>query len=62
MRLKAFGCYMNACSHAISPVVTMDAIELISLDFPDLNIKKSDYGYDEVTRKRVACQLTEAML
>lgn len=44
-----FGRYVNACGMAITPVV---AIELISLDFPDLDISKTKYGYDELVLER----------
>lgn len=44
LRTKAFGEYVNACEDAINPLMITDAIELIILDFLELNIKRSDYG------------------
>lgn len=40
LRTNNFGEYVNACGSAINPLATTEAIELISLDYPDLEIKK----------------------
>lgn len=53
---------MNAYGNAINLMATTDAIELISLDFPKLNIRKEEYGYDLVARERLGLLLTKAML
>lgn len=50
------------CSNAINPLATSEAIELISLDFPDVNVKRPDYGYDKAVRKESGWRLVEAML
>lgn len=52
LRTKAFGYFVNVCGNAINRVATIDAIELINLDFLDMDIKRSDYGYDEVVWKQ----------
>lgn len=62
LRTNAFGKYMNACGSAINTLATIVAIELISLDFLDLNIKRSDYGYDTATRDQFGWRLVETML
>lgn len=33
-------------------VASTDAIELVGLNYPDLNIKHPNCGYDEATRER----------
>lgn len=60
--MKAFGEYVNNCGDDINPLATTNAIELISLDFPDLDIKKSDYMYDATTREQSRWHLAKAML
>lgn len=46
---KAFRYYVNSCRMALIPLTTTDVVELINLDFPNLDIKKVEYGYDEVS-------------
>lgn len=53
---------MNSCGVAINLVATTDEVELISLDFLYLNIKKAEYGHAEVSRERLRWLLAEAML
>lgn len=51
IRTNTFGEYLNACGGAIDPLATREAIELISLDHPSLDMKKVDYGYDKDIRE-----------
>lgn len=53
---------MNECDNTINPLETTEAIMLISLDFPKLNMKRADYGYDESAREQSGWSLAEAML
>lgn len=43
VRTQAFGDYKSACANALNPAVTTDAIEMINLDYPELDIKKARY-------------------
>lgn len=44
------------------PLATIEVIELISLDFCDLNIKRSDYRHVEEVKEQVGRLMAEAML
>lgn len=61
-RTKAFGRCVNQYGMALTPVVTIDRWKLINLDFPDLDIRKDIYGYDEEARRSVCRHLAEAMM
>lgn len=43
-------------------VATIDEVELVRLDFPNLNIRKSQYGYDEVSRDKSSWLLVKTMV
>lgn len=62
IRTNTFGEYINACGEAINPLVTTEAIELISMDHPDLDIKKPDYGYGKYTREESGWCMSEEMM
>lgn len=62
VRTHAFGDYISACGNVLNPAATTDAIEMISLDFPELDIQKALYGYDEEVRKWAGWLQAEAML
>lgn len=47
VRTQAFGEYVNACADALNPAAATDAIELVSMDYLELDIKKAMYGYNE---------------
>lgn len=47
VRTQAFGRYINAYVNLLNPVATTDAVELVSLDFSELDIRKAMYGYNE---------------
>lgn len=61
-RTNVFGEHINWCREVINHLVTIDAIELITMDHPILDIKKPDYGYDKHTREQVNWHLAEEML
>lgn len=50
IRFKAFGHYVNMCEMSLMTATTTDAVKVISQDFPDLDLKKPEYGYDEEDR------------
>lgn len=54
VRTQAFGNYINACANTLNLVATTDAVEMISLDFSELDIQKALYGYNKEGRKRSA--------
>lgn len=62
VRTKAFGDYISACADALNLAATTDAIKLISLDHPELDIKKPMYGYDEEAREKAGWLQAEAMV
>lgn len=59
---QAFGNYISACANALSPINRTKAIEMISLDFPKLDILEALYRYNENVRKRAGWLQAEAML
>lgn len=61
-RLFAFGEFVNGCGDVINSLAMTDAINLISLDHPDLEIKKSEYDYDKDVREQVDWRLAEKIL
>lgn len=54
--------FLNSCGDVINPLATTDSIDLISLDHPDLDIKKPEYSYDKDVRKQVNWRLAERIL
>lgn len=62
LQTLAFGVYISACANAFNLVATIDAIKMISLDFLELDIRKTLYGCDEEVRKRPKWLQAEAML
>lgn len=62
IRLKAFGLYVNSYGMALTPVATIDKVELVRLDFPNLDIRNSKYGYDEVSRDKASWLLVKTMV
>lgn len=62
VRTQAFGEYINGCADSLNPAATTNAIELISLDYPELNIKKAMYRYDEGAREKAGWLQVEATL
>lgn len=62
LRTNVFGEYVNAYGSAINPLATTETIELISQDFPDMDIKKSDYRYDKAAKEQSGWHMAEAML
>lgn len=61
-RSSAFGEFVNGCGDAINPLATTDSIDLVSLDHPDHDIKKPEYGYDKDVREQVNWRLAEKIL
>ena len=57
-----FGEFINSCDEVINLLATTDAIDLISLDHPELDIKKPEYGYDSEVREKVNWRLAERLL
>lgn len=47
---------------AIIPLATIDAIDLISMDFLNLDIKKLDYGYDKDMKEQSNWHLDEEIM
>lgn len=43
-------------------MATTDVVELVSMDFLEVNIKKDEYGYNKATWERLGRLLAEAML
>lgn len=62
IRAKAFGRYFSQCGMTLTPVVSTNVMELIILDFPNLDIRKDIYGYDEEARRNAFCHLAKAMM
>lgn len=62
MRTNAFGEYINQCGGAINPLAMTDAIELISMDHPNLDINKLEYGYDKDAKEQCSWRLDEEMM
>lgn len=56
---KAFGDDVNRSGMAFTPLATTDEVELISLDFPKLDIKKDIYGYDKEARRLAGRHLAD---
>lgn len=48
---KAFNDYINTCVDALNPATTTDTIKLISMVYPELEIKKATYGYNEEAKR-----------
>lgn len=60
---SAFGEFVNECGDVINPLATTDAIELITLDHPKIDVKKPEYGYDDKDiRDQVNWRLVESIL
>lgn len=59
---SAFGEFVNECGDVINPLATTDAIELITLDHSEIDIKKPEYGYDKDIRDQVNWRLAESIL
>lgn len=53
---------MNTCGGTINPLAMTEAIKLISLDYPHLDIKKLGYGYDKDVREQSGWRMAEEML
>lgn len=47
---------------ALTLVASTDVVELICFDYPNLDIKKAIYGYDEEARRVASWRLDEAMM
>lgn len=62
MRTQGNGNYVNSCTNALNLVAMIDTVELISVDFPELDIRKTLYGYNEEARKKFGWLQVKAML
>lgn len=59
---QSFGRYINWCGMALTPIASTKAVELISFNYPDLNIKNANFGYDSEAKEKVGWLLAEAMM
>lgn len=62
VRTKAFGEYISACADVLNLATTTDAIELISMNYPELETRKTMYGYNKEAKERAGWLQAEAMV
>lgn len=62
VRTEAFGDYISSYADALNPAAMTDAIEMVNMDYPELDVKKAMYGYNEETIERVGWFQAKAMV
>lgn len=62
IRSNAFSKFVNECGMSQMTSTTIAALEVVATDFPDLDVKKDKYRYDEVARARASQDIAKALL